>query len=103
MNSGLSTFCDNSHSKICSASGSAWREISTRKAMLVLHVVEEFFNGTSAAGFCVVGSLLDTLNRLLKILPFPFQIRGESFVESVRGRLPALTREFFQFFLSLRF
>jgi hypothetical protein len=56
--------------------------------MLILHVVEEFFDGSSATGFCVIVSLLDTSNCLLEILPVPIPSRRpELLTDGIKRRV----------------
>lgn len=64
--------CDSSHSRISSASRSAWADILTRKVMLTAHVGEEFGGGAGASSSYVVMAAADAFRSLLEILPLPF-------------------------------
>jgi hypothetical protein len=94
--------CDNSHSRIQSASLSACADVSTRNAMLQAHVGKEVSGGPGTSGFYVFMTPANTFNSFLEILALPFQIGCQSFIEC-DGRVLAMSlRILFQLCLALR-
>jgi len=95
--------CETNQSRIASASCSAWRDISTRKAMLTAHVAEELVGRSGASRLYVIMSLFNTTNCFFKVLALPFKVRSEGFIERIRWSLTTTACEFFQFSLAFWF
>src|SRR5438046_943261 len=93
--------CEASHSRIASASCSAWAEVLTRNVMLSLDVAEELLGGADASCLHIVETVLDTLNGFFEVLAFPLQVGSQSFIERIGWTLPTLASEFFQLGLAL--
>jgi hypothetical protein len=79
--------CEKSHSRILVASSSASADVSTRKAMSSSQLGDEFGCGPGAAGLYILAGAADANDRLLEILPIPFQVSAQSVIESCYGIL----------------
>jgi hypothetical protein len=99
----VSPACSNkSHSRIESASLSACADVSTRNAMLPTHLGKKISSRTGTSGLHVFMTPANALNCFLEVLPLPFQIGGQSFIERDGRILAAPMCIFLELRLALR-
>src|SRR5208282_4273963 len=94
--------CDNSQSRIASASCSAAAVVSTRKVMLAAQIREKFGGRLGASGFYIFVAMADSFDRFREVLPLPFEIRSQSIIKSGGRVLATPFGVLFQLRLTLR-
>jgi hypothetical protein len=71
--------------------------------MLPAQVGEKLAGGLGTAGFYIRRATADPFRGFRKVLTFPFQVRGQCFVEGRSGILAMPSGVFFQLCLTFRF